>query len=59
MQKILGSTIKSYQAICYRFLSHLLKIYRNFPTGFVSASTPKLNFGVSIDIFALFCIIKI
>lgn len=38
-------------------LSHLLKIYRNFPTGFVS--TPKLNFGVSIDIFALFCIIKI
>ena len=57
MQKILGSTIKSYQAICYRFLSHLLKIYRNFPTGFVSTS--KLNFGVSIDIFALFCIIKI
>ena len=38
-------------------LSHLLKIYRNFPTGFVS--TPKLNFGVSIDIFPLFCIIKI
>ena len=38
-------------------LSHLLKIYRNFPTGFVS--TPKLNFCVSIDIFALFCIIKI
>lgn len=33
-----------------------MKIYRNFPTGFVS--TPKLNFGVSIDIFALFCIIK-
>lgn len=57
MQKKLGSTIKSYQAICYRFLSHLLKIYRNFPTGFVS--TPKLNFGVSIDIFALFRIIKI
>lgn len=57
MQKNLGSTIKSYQAICYRFLSHLLKKYRKFPTGFISA--PNLNFGVSIDIFALFCIIKI
>lgn len=57
MQKNLGFAIKSYQAIYYRFLSHFLKTYRNFPTGFVSA--PNLNFGVSIDIFALFCIIKI
>lgn len=30
---------------------------QKFSTVFVS--TPKLNFGVSIDIFALFCIIKI
>lgn len=57
MQKNLGSTIKSYQVICYRFLSHFLKIYRKFPT--ILVSDPKLNFGVSIDIFALFCIIKI
>lgn len=57
MKIILGSTIKSYQVICYRFLSHSLKKYRKFSTSFVS--TPKLNFGVSIDIFALFCIIKI
>lgn len=34
-----------------------IKKYRKFSTSFVS--TPKLNFGLSIDIFALFCIIKI
>ncbi len=57
MQKKFSFAIKSYQVICYWFLSHFLKTYRKFPTGFISA--PKLNFGVSIDIFALFCIIKI
>lgn len=39
------------------FITFIKKKYRKFSTSFVS--TPKLNFGVSIDIFALFCIIKI
>jgi len=57
MQKNIRQHNKIISSDILSVLSHLLKIYRNFPTGFVS--TPKLNFGVSIDIFALFCIIKI